>query len=87
MFYDYTKPLVLPQKLEEKSFDVVIADPPYLSQECLQKTADTVSFLAKAKLILCTGQSYPLFNNSLYSALNYLRYLGNWGEWWWNVNE
>ncbi|XP_075216053.1 EEF1A lysine methyltransferase 1 isoform X2 [Lycorma delicatula] len=30
-------------------------DPPFLSEECLQKTAVTVKFLAKDKIILCTG--------------------------------
>ena len=42
--------------MEEKSFDVVVADPPYLSEECLQKTAQTINFLAKEKIILCTGK-------------------------------
>ncbi|XP_066400904.1 EEF1A lysine methyltransferase 1 isoform X3 [Molothrus aeneus] len=37
------------------SFDVVIADPPYLSEECLQKTAETIKYLTKGKILLCTG--------------------------------
>ncbi|CAI8020943.1 EEF1A lysine methyltransferase 1, partial [Geodia barretti] len=49
VFYDYTSPLELPETMEEKSFDVVVADPPYLSEECLQKTAQTINFLAKEK--------------------------------------
>ena len=56
VFYDYTNPLDLPAKMMEKSFDVVVADPPYLSEECLEKTAQTISFLAKEKIILCTGE-------------------------------
>ncbi|VDM70890.1 unnamed protein product [Strongylus vulgaris] len=38
-------------------FDVVIADPPFLADECLVKTAQTIRMLAKpnAKIILCTG--------------------------------
>lgn len=55
VFYDYNKPLDLPQKLEKHSFDLVVADPPYLSEECLRKTAETVKFLAKEKILLCTG--------------------------------
>ncbi|XP_021920955.1 EEF1A lysine methyltransferase 1 isoform X2 [Zootermopsis nevadensis] len=37
------------------NFDVVVADPPFLSEECLTKTAVTVKHLAKHKIILCTG--------------------------------
>ena len=56
VFYDYTRPLELPECLGEKSFDVVVADPPYLSEECLQKMAQTVKFLMREKVILCTGE-------------------------------
>jgi len=34
---------------------LVFADPPFLSDECLTKTAVTVKFMAKEKIILCTG--------------------------------
>ncbi|CAN0879169.1 EEF1A lysine methyltransferase 1 [Linum grandiflorum] len=44
--YDYNKPEELPAELKQ-SFSVVVADPPYLSKECLEKVAETVSFLAK----------------------------------------
>ncbi|XP_039277608.1 EEF1A lysine methyltransferase 1 [Nilaparvata lugens] len=54
IFYDYQSPLDLPKQLEHQ-FDVVIADPPFLSEECLQKTAQTVRFLSKDKIVLCTG--------------------------------
>ena len=53
-FYDYKSPLEIPRDLRE-SFDVVFADPPFLSEECLTKTAVTVKFLAKEKIVLCTG--------------------------------
>ncbi|KAL5009635.1 hypothetical protein ScPMuIL_011940 [Solemya velum] len=54
VFYDYKEPLKLPQEMKQ-SFDVVIADPPFLSEECLLKTAQTIRFLAKDKVVLCTG--------------------------------
>ncbi|WKX99703.1 hypothetical protein Q1695_014518 [Nippostrongylus brasiliensis] len=54
--YDYRHPLSVPEELKG-SFDIVIADPPFLADECLLKTAQTVRLLAKpnAKIILCTG--------------------------------
>lgn len=56
VFYDYTDPLNLPPELAKHSFDIVIADPPYLSEECLRKTAETIGFLTKGKILLCTGK-------------------------------
>ena len=55
-FYDYKSPLDIDRDLREQ-FDLVFADPPFLSDECLTKTMVTVKFLAKdgAKLLLCTG--------------------------------
>ena len=53
--YDYRDPLNLPPSLEKESFDLVVADPPFLSEECLSKVAQTVKFLARDKVILCTG--------------------------------
>lgn len=55
VFYDYKHPLQLPQELAKNSFDLVVADPPYLADECLTKTAMTVKFLTKGKVLLCTG--------------------------------
>ncbi|XP_054830824.1 EEF1A lysine methyltransferase 1 [Eublepharis macularius] len=55
VFYDYNNPLKLPENLTAHSFDIVVADPPYLSEECLRKTADTVKYLTKGKILLCTG--------------------------------
>ncbi|XP_033634997.1 EEF1A lysine methyltransferase 1-like [Asterias rubens] len=54
VFYDYNAPLEL-SNLQQHSFDVVIADPPYLAEECLKKTAQTIKYLTKGKIILCTG--------------------------------
>ncbi|XP_075216051.1 EEF1A lysine methyltransferase 1 isoform X1 [Lycorma delicatula] len=54
VFYDYNEPIAVPNDLA-KSCDVIVLDPPFLSEECLQKTAVTVKFLAKDKIILCTG--------------------------------
>ncbi|XP_006002798.1 EEF1A lysine methyltransferase 1 isoform X2 [Latimeria chalumnae] len=55
IFYDYNNPLNLPANLKAHTFDIVIADPPYLSEECLKKTAQTVKYLTKGKILLCTG--------------------------------
>jgi len=56
-FYDYNSPLQLGDKELEHSFDLVFADPPFLSDECLTKTAVTCRLLAKegAKQVLCSG--------------------------------
>ncbi|CAF0948200.1 unnamed protein product [Brachionus calyciflorus] len=55
-FYDYKNPLDFDSKLEQY-FDLIISDPPYLSQECHLKTAMTIRKIAKndLKLIVCTG--------------------------------
>lgn len=55
IFYDYSNPLNLPENVLPHSFDIVIADPPYLSKECLSKTAETIKYLTKGKVLLCTG--------------------------------
>ncbi|XP_037552955.1 EEF1A lysine methyltransferase 1 [Nematolebias whitei] len=55
IFYDYNEPLSLPSRVAPQSFDIVLADPPYLSEECLRKVAQTVKFLSKGKVLLCTG--------------------------------
>merc|ERR1712181_82992 len=41
-----------------EQFDLVFADPPFLSDECLTKTAVTIRYLAKLphRLVLCTGE-------------------------------
>ncbi|CAG08233.1 unnamed protein product [Tetraodon nigroviridis] len=55
VFYDYNEPLALQARLPPHSFDVVLADPPYLSKECLEKVAQTIKYLSKGKVLLCTG--------------------------------
>ncbi|GFU86373.1 EEF1A lysine methyltransferase 1 [Trichonephila clavipes] len=54
IFYDYKTPLELDLKFQ-MYFDVVIADPPFLSQECLEKFTQTINFLTEKKILLCTG--------------------------------
>nr|CAG4636376.1 EOG090X0ABW [Eubosmina coregoni] len=54
VLYDYRSPLEVPKELGS-SYNVVIADPPFLSEECLTKTAVTMRYLSKGPLILCTG--------------------------------
>jgi EEF1A lysine methyltransferase 1 len=55
--YDYRRPLDLPPTLAAHSAAVVLADPPYLSDECFSKTATTVRHLAAdgACVLVCTG--------------------------------
>ena len=55
-FYDYKSPLDVNRDLREK-YDLVFADPPFLSEECLTKTMVTVKFLTKdgGNIVLCTG--------------------------------
>ena len=55
MFYDYNDPLALPLDFK-KAFDIVVVDPPFLSEECLRKMASTAQYMAKSKVILCTGE-------------------------------
>lgn len=56
--YDYRQPQQLATTLEEGSFDLVVADPPFLSEDCLSKMAQTIKYLTKDKVILCTGMFY-----------------------------
>ena len=52
--YDYNEPLALPKEMKGQ-FEIVVADPPFLSEECLSKFAVTIKFLARDKVLLCTG--------------------------------
>ncbi|XP_045531112.1 EEF1A lysine methyltransferase 1 [Pieris brassicae] len=54
IFYDYNIPDKLPQGLEH-TYDLVIADPPFLAEECIQKTSETIKLLSKDKIVVCTG--------------------------------
>lgn len=57
VFYDYKSPLDISEALTN-SFDLVIADPPFLSEECHVKTGMTIRRLGKegSNLIICTGE-------------------------------
>ncbi|EDV24898.1 Protein-lysine N-methyltransferase n6amt2 [Trichoplax sp. H2] len=55
IFYDYNEPMKFPSSVGKNSFDVVVADPPFLTEECLTKTACSIRYLTKDKIILCTG--------------------------------
>lgn len=57
IFYDYKEPLKLAPELKMQ-FDIVIADPPFLSEDCLTKMALSMKYLSKKKLILCTGKNF-----------------------------
>lgn len=59
VFYDYNSPLDFPGSIAAHSFQVVVADPPYLSKECLRKTAETIKYLTRGKIVLCTGEVRP----------------------------
>lgn len=55
--YDYRKPLAIPD-LYHNAFDLIVVDPPFLSDECLIKVAQTVRLLSRepaTKLLICTG--------------------------------
>lgn len=39
----------------EHTYDLVIADPPFLAEECIEKTSETIKLLAKDKIVVCTG--------------------------------
>lgn len=67
--FDYREPLGLPEELGG-AFDVLLADPPFLSKECLAKTAIALRFLASkgpqpAKILLCTGSLMEGLANQL----------------------
>lgn len=58
IFYDYNQPEDLPSIYQHK-FQVVVADPPYLSEECLVKVTKTMKLLANQKnafFLLLTGR-------------------------------
>ncbi|CAG9789526.1 unnamed protein product [Diatraea saccharalis] len=53
IFYDYNYPEKLPPDIGQ--YDLVIADPPFLSEECIVKTSQTIRRLAKEKIVVCSG--------------------------------
>ncbi|XP_021945722.1 EEF1A lysine methyltransferase 1 isoform X1 [Folsomia candida] len=56
IFYDYKDPENVPEECLQ-AYKVVIVDPPFLSEECLEKVAITVKKIvaANGKIILCSG--------------------------------
>lgn len=73
-FYDFKFPTKLPAELRGV-FDVIIIDPPFLSEDCQTKTALTVRWLARSwereglKLIACTGERMEGLIHKLYSKV------------------
>jgi hypothetical protein len=45
-------------EVEAHSFDFLVVDPPFLSEECFEKVAETIRFLSKedTHLMICTGE-------------------------------
>ncbi|KNG47567.1 n-6 adenine-specific dna methyltransferase 2 [Stemphylium lycopersici] len=73
--YDFEKTFKLPPELKG-TFDAIICDPPFLSQDCQTKAALTVRWLAKSwtqeslRLIVCTGERMEsLVTEQLYGRL------------------
>ncbi|KAF1843827.1 uncharacterized protein K460DRAFT_418824 [Cucurbitaria berberidis CBS 394.84] len=73
--YDFEKAIQLPVELRG-TFDAIICDPPFLSQDCQTKAALTVRWLAKAwnpealRLIVCTGERMEtLVTDKLYGKV------------------
>lgn len=72
--YDFAHPLRLPAELKG-SFDRIICDPPFLSEDCQTKTALTSRFLAKQwhqeglRFISCTGERMETIIHRLYGAV------------------
>ncbi|KAI3409936.1 RING [Globodera pallida] len=60
VYYDYRRPLDVPDKFHHQ-FDFLLVDPPFLSDECLIKVAQTIRLLSKrsenggSKLLMNTG--------------------------------
>ncbi|KAI5679707.1 hypothetical protein M9H77_00934 [Catharanthus roseus] len=74
-FYDYNQPEDLPLSMKH-SYSVIVADPPYLSKECLEKVGKTISFLSrpeKSYLLLLTGAYEPSFE--YFTATRWCRFL------------
>lgn len=76
-FFDFKQPLRLPAELKGK-FDRIIADPPFLNDDCQTKTALTVRYLAKEwssdsdlglRFISCTGERMASTIHRLYARV------------------
>uniref|UniRef100_A0A673VW76 EEF1A lysine methyltransferase 1 n=1 Tax=Salmo trutta TaxID=8032 RepID=A0A673VW76_SALTR len=77
IFYDYNEPLSLPEDVAPQSFDIILADPPYLSEDCLTKVAQTVKYLAKGKVLLCTDEPHIAKHAEKLMGLNICSFLPN----------
>nr|QCB92128.1 DNA N6-adenine methyltransferase [Ixodes ricinus] len=64
IFYDYNDPLGFEERWKG-TCDVVVLDPPFLSEECLAKVSQTVKFLNPKFIILCTGAVMEPYAQSL----------------------
>ena len=63
VFYDYKEPLKFDPSLNNY-FDIIVADPPFLADECHIKTGMTIKKVGKSnsKLIICTGMTFCCLN-------------------------
>jgi hypothetical protein len=72
--YDFEQPTRLPPELKG-SFDHIICDPPFLSEDCQTKAALTVRWLANSwskdslRLIVCTGERMESLIHKLYAKV------------------
>jgi hypothetical protein len=59
LHYDYNAPLDIASTYGSIA-SVLIVDPPFLSEECMHKTLQTVDYLSKegAKIIISTGKGW-----------------------------
>ncbi|KAF2737955.1 hypothetical protein EJ04DRAFT_487148 [Polyplosphaeria fusca] len=70
--YDFQHPVKLSPELKG-TFDCIICDPPFLSDDCQTKAALTVRWLARTwesqglRLIVCTGERMEALINKVYS--------------------
>jgi len=62
VFYDYKKPLDFDESFNE-SFDMLISDPPFFTEECQIKMGMTIKKIGKSKhkLIICTGMEFECY--------------------------
>ena len=57
IYYDYKNGYENLNPKLKNSFDMIIADPPFLSDECIEKFASTIQFLRapETKITFCSG--------------------------------
>ncbi|KAJ2535858.1 Protein-lysine N-methyltransferase efm5 [Coemansia sp. RSA 1933] len=71
VFYDFNKPLDFERAAEFKGkFRFIVADPPFLNNDCLTQTMETAKFLAApdAKFLISTGAVMENLANELIGA-------------------